>query len=191
MTTATYAPNTQAPKAKVPGKAGAIARLAVLWIFAVISFCGSFFTIPTFAGRVGLWQAIVDSLAGFGTLLLTGAFLWCIMKWVVFIFPKSFGLGKRFWQSWIPLTFLGLYLKFAVFCLLALVPITASFALFSPLMFLVFQLSCVKISILGALPLLAAGVAAAGLCSLLDVCKLRKQQPMVVLRAWIKGRKEK
>ncbi len=189
--TCAHVQRTAKRNTKVPGRTGAIARLAVVWIMTLISFVGSFFTLPDFYRLVGLGHAILEAFAGFGVLTLTAAMLWLGMKFIGFIAPKSFRLAKKFWQAWVPLTFFGVYIKFCIFCLLALVPITATFGLFSAVIMLIAGMLAGNIHTLSALALLVAGAAGVAGCSFWDLCKLRQVKPMAVIRQWFDRKAKK
>lgn len=160
-------------KAKFPGKKGAIARLIVLALCAGIGLLVSFGTLGNYIPERGFWQAILDAFAGCGEIFLLGAVFWITIKWIGFIAPISFGWAKRFWQSWVPLTWFGLYIKFCIWMIILVAPYSACSMLFSPLlpigMFLadnlVNPLICLGFFLLGALVVALLGY--------LDIKKLR------------------
>lgn len=176
-TYANYYENAAHPyttRQKVPGRKGAIARLITLGVFALIGLLTSFGTIPQFAEKQGLWPAILEAFAGCGVIFLTGGFFWGLIKWIGIIAPKSFGLAKRFWCGWIPLTFLGVYLKCALWLIIAIAPCSIFALLFSPLFSLTFSLAQMDLNIFSAMGVFFGGGAVVLIMSLVDICKLRQ-----------------
>ncbi len=164
---------TYAPAAKVPGRAGAIARLIVMGLIALISLIASFGSLGEFADNRGFGQALLDAIGGSGTLLITAALIWLVMKVCSTVLPKSFRLANRFWVSWQPLTFLGLYIKVCIYMILFLVPFALVASLFSPLTLIAFQFATVDIDFFSAVGLFLAGGALVAGLGLWDICKLR------------------
>ncbi len=171
--------NTNLP---IPGRKGAIARLIVLAIFALIAFLGSFGTIGEFIPKQGFWNALVEAIGGCGVLLLTGAWFWGLMKWIGFIAPKSFGAAGALWNGWIPLTFLGLYIKACLWLIIAMAPISAYALSFSLLYKVFFNTARAGITIFSAAGYLLLGIASTALLLLVDVCKLKGLSAKAVLR---------
>lgn len=161
-------------KRKIPGKKGAIARLVILALTAIIGVWVSIGTLGSYIARLGFWQAILDAFAGCGEIFLMGAVFWIMFKWIGFIAPKSFYWGKCFWQGWVPLTWFGLYIKFCIWLCIVVVPCSASTMLFGTLlpigMFVLDHnhnpLICIGFFLLSALVVALLGY--------LDVRKLRR-----------------
>ena len=175
-------------KANIPGKKGSIARLIVLGLISVIAVLSSVLTLPKYIGRKGYGPAVLEAFAGCGLLLLLAAGMWGLMKWIGFIAPKSFGLAKRFWQAWRPLTFFGVYLKACVWLLIAMVPVTASTMLITPLTSIGFLVAG-NLNLLSALGMFLAGAVLVVLVGFVDMCKLRQVSPVESAKALWKNRK--
>ncbi len=175
-------------KANIPGKKGAIARLVVLGIISLIAVLVSFLTLPKYIGRIGFGPAILEAFASCGLLFMLAAGMWGLIKWIGFIAPKSFGLAKRFWQAWRPLTFFGVYLKACVWLLIAMVPVTASTMLITPLTSIGFLVAG-NMNLLSALGLFLGGAVLVILVGFVDICKLRQVSPIESVKDLWKNRK--
>lgn len=173
---------SRAIRQKVPGRKGAIARLIMLGVFAVIGLLSSFGTIPQFAEKQGLGAAILEAFAGCGVIFLTGGFFWGLIKWIGFIAPKSFGLAKRFWCGWIPMTFLGVYLKCALWLIIAIAPCSAFTLLFSLFYSLTFSIAQMDMNLIIAMGMFFGGCAVVLTMGLVDICKLRQLSFVEVVR---------
>ena len=169
-------------KISLKGHSGSVARLVVMGILAIIAFLSSFGTIGQYVPKVGLGQAIVDAIGGCGLLLMLGAWFWCIMKWVGFIAPKSFRAANAFWRSWIPLTFLGLYLKACGWIMILLLPISAGMASYWPYFSFAMAFGKSDVNFFSALVVLLLGIVSVAIPSFLDICKIRGLAPMAVIR---------
>lgn len=170
---APQAPRYAAPKTKVkvPGRAGAIARLVVMYLMAVIGIISAFGSIFAFDYTIG--QFIVESIGGIGLMFLLGAWFWIIMKWVVFIAPKSLGWAKSFWRAWHPFTFFGLYIKAMIFVVVLIAPISIGTLTYMPLTSLTFYFADHELTFFLALGLFFLGFAFVAVFTFLDVCKLK------------------
>ncbi len=174
----TYETANETVNQKVPGRTGSIARLIVMWLFSLGGFALSFFTLPEYIGKLGFARAFLDSIGGFGLLLLTAAFFWGIMKWLGFSMPRAFRAAKRFWARWIPLTVFGLVLKAYAFIFIVFLPAALGTSLFAPLALLSAYFAKESLNLFSALLLLLAGAAIVVLFSYLDICKLRGISPL-------------
>ncbi len=166
---------------KVPGHSGAIARLAVLTVMILISVVACVGTLPKYIQTRGFGQALLDALCSMGTLLLTGAFIWAVMKWIAYAMPKAYRLAIRFWNGWIPLTFFGVYLKACAFCVILCWPACIPGVLFAPIMKLGMGIATSGITVFNALGMLLLGGGSAAVLAFWDICKLQGVQVRQVL----------
>ena len=182
-----YQPHYSAPKAKVPGRAGAIARLIMMYLIAGFGVIAGI--INLFTSDADFGYRFLDSLNSIGLLMLTPCVIWIFMKWVVFMAPKSFGLAKRMWQSWHALTIFGLYLKCVAFLLISIPPISVITLAFMPLSLLMSSILTNGLTLLSGLGMILAGGVFMAVLTFLDVCKLRGTSPMDAIKALLAGRK--
>lgn len=166
----------------IPGKKGAIARLIILGLVAVIGILAGFGTLPEYVQKRGLGLAILEAFGGTGVIFLLGAFFWILIKWIGFMAPKSFGFAKRFWLTWHPLTFFGLYLKAVLWLIIAVAPCSAITLLFSPLMTVTMYFAEVNIDFLSAMALFIGSGALVVALAFVDICKLRQVSAMAVVK---------
>lgn len=177
----------KAAKVKVPGRAGAIARLIVM--FAIVAL-GLFSIVASiFTSNWTLGQLIVESIASIGLMLLLGAWFWGMMKWVGFIAPKSLGWAKSFWRAWSPLTFFGLYIKVMIFAVVLIAPISAGFASNGLLVSFAFSFAENPLNIFSAFGILLLGVAVVAVLTFLDVCKIKGWSAIATAKTFIASRK--
>ena len=156
-----------------PGRKSTIARLVILAIFTVIALVTSIGTLPGYIAKLGFAKALLEAIGGCGVLLLTGVWIWGLIKWIVFMSPKSFALAKRFRDSWTPLTNLGVFVKVCIGLIIAIVPITAYAATFSLFYSITFHIARSGLNILTALLLLILGAAAVLITAFWDLCSLK------------------
>ena len=156
----------------VPGKKGAIARLIVLCLLCLIGVASSFLTLPHYIGKIGLFPAVQEAFASCGILFMFAFGIWAIMKWLVVVAPKSFGAAKRFWFSWEPLTFFGLYIKACIWVLIALTPCAVCTMFITPLTALGMHFLN-NANILYAFGLFFGGIVLVVFVGILDICKAR------------------
>ena len=166
----------------IPGKKGAIARLIILGLIAVIGILVGFGTLPEYVQKRGLGLAILEAFGGTGVIFLLGAFFWILIKWIGFMAPKSFRLAKRFWMTWYPLTFFGLYLKAVLWLIIAIAPCSAITLLFSPLMTVTMHFAEVEIDFLSAMALFLGSGALVAVLAFVDICKLRCTPAAAVMK---------
>lgn len=169
---APQAPRYAAPKTKVkvPGRAGAIARLIVMALMILLGMCvviGS-----AFSNEMSFGELITGVTWGTGTMLLLGAWIWIVMKWIGYIAPKSLQWAKSFWCAWHPLTFFGLYIKAMIFLVILIAPSSASMVTYSPLLMFAFK-SVENMNFLVAFATFMLGMAIVSVLISLDVCKLK------------------
>lgn len=181
--------NTHAARQKMPGRKGAVARLIMLGAFALIGILTSIGTLPQFAAKQGLWSAILEAFAGCGVIFLTGGFFWALVKWIGFIAPKSFGWARSFWYAWVPLTFLGVYLKCALWLIIAIAPCSIFTMLLSPLFSLTLSLAKMDLNFFIAMAMFFGGSAVVLIMGFADICKLRQLSFVAVIRENLAGRK--
>ena len=197
MNTNTYtAPNTyipvqtaprKAPKVKIPGRGGAIARLIVMFLCVIGGIVSGFISLFTDDGSFG--QLILSAIAGSAMISLLGAWVWGIMKWFGFIVPKAFGWAKAVWQAWIPLTFFGVYLKCVAFVVILMLPISAGFSSYMPLFSLALKFAENELTVLPVLGLSLLSVLMVAGLTLLDVCKIRGESVKETVKRFIASRK--
>lgn len=161
----------------IPGKKGAIARLIVLGLISVIAVLVSFLSLPHYIGQTGFFPALLEAFGSCGLLLMLAASAWAMMKWLVVIAPKSFGLAKRFWLSWEALTFFGLYIKACIWLLIAVTPCAVATMFVSPLVSLGL-LFAENMNLLTALGMLLGGGLLVVLVGFVDICKLGHFSPI-------------
>ena len=167
---------------KVPGKKGTIARLIVLGIVALIGILSSILTLPEYTARRGFGLALLEAFGGCGALFLLAAFIWGFMKWISFMGPKSLGAANRFWQAWIPLTFLGVYIKACIWLIVTVVPCSIYGMLMVPLFTVTQHFTEVNIGFFSAMGLFLGGAALVMAVGFVDICKLRRVSPMAVVK---------
>ena len=177
--------------AKPAGRKGAIARLIVMGIFAIIGILSSFGTLPEFIAKRGFVPAVLEAFGGCGTLLMLAAWFWGMMKWIAVMGPKTFGCARSFWNGWQPLTFFGLYIKFCIWMIIALAPLMCFSMTFIPVYKLTWYFAENGIGLISALLMFAAGMGLVVLLAFWDICKLRGQAPMDVIRRKLAERKSK
>lgn len=186
-----YSPRYAAPRkakgAKVPGRGGAIARLIVMYLMVVIGLVSV--VVSIFTSEWTLGQLITEGIASVGLMLLLGAWFWSIMKWVGFIAPKSLGWAKGFWHAWRPLTFFGLYIKFMIFMVILIAPISIGLATYSPLLSMTFYFADHELTIFHALGLLLLGAVLVAVLTLLDVCKIKGWSVRGTVKQFMDSRK--
>ncbi len=174
----------------VPGRKGAIARLIIVSLISVIGLISGFGTIPQYAQRRGIGLAILEAFGGCGIIFLVAAFFWGLMKWIAVVAPKSFGFANRFWMSWHPYTFFGVYIKVCLWLILAVVPCSV-FGFTFPLIFRVtLHFTQVDIGYFSAMALFFGGIAMVVVLVLADICKLRQYSFVAVMKGMLCKRKE-
>lgn len=166
--------NTYTTNKKVPGRKGAIARLIILGLVALIGVLASFLTLPEYIARRGFGLALLEAFGGCGIIFLAGAFFWGMIKWIGFIAPKSFRIANKLWRGWIPLTFLGVYIKACLWLIIAIAPCSAYTLLLSPLTMMTAHFAENAIDIFSAFGLFLGGAAAVIVMGFVDICKLRQ-----------------
>lgn len=162
-----------APKAnrvKVPGRAGAIARLIVMSVMIVLGMVGVLASAVNSQPSFG--ELVLGGIWGTGTMLILGAWIWSVMKWIGFIAPKSLQWAKSFWRAWHPFTFFGLYIKVMLFVIILIAPSSASMSTYSVFYLLAFK-SVENMSFPVAFATLLLGIALVAVMVFWDICKIR------------------
>ena len=177
----------KAPKSKVPGRGGAIARLIVMYLCVIIGFVTGFGSLFTEEGSFG--HVILSAIAGGNMISLLGVWIWTIMKWFGFIVPKAFGWAKAVWRAWIPLTFFGVYLKCVAFVVILMLPISAGFSSYMPLFSLALKFAENDLTVLPVMGLSLLSILLVAGLTLLDVCKIRGESVVETVKQFLFSRK--
>lgn len=180
---------TRTRKVAVPGRKGAIARLIVMGLIAVIALLSSFGTIGQYIPKRGFGIALLEAFGGCGVLMMLGAFFWGFMKWIAVVTPKAFRAANKFWCAWIPLTFFGVYIKAMIWVLIVGVPTCIFGYGFVPVFLLTQHFAENEISFLPAMGMFLGGVALVAVLGFVDICKLKAVSPVQTVKELLAARK--
>ena len=172
------APDPVDESPKPPKKTGTIIRLVILGLFTVIGVLTAVLTLPDYIVKRGFWLALWEAFGGCGLMLLTGVVIWGLFKWIAFMGPKSLGWANRFYNNWIPLTVLGVFVRACLWLIILVVPCSIYTFLMSPLTALTMHLAEAGIGFFSAMLLFILGVIAVIVAGFVDICKLRQLPPL-------------
>lgn len=165
---------------KIPGNKAPIVRLCLVAVTLVIGLVLTVLALPHVTG--GLGQILISILTGIVASIVAAALIWGFAKWAVFIFPKSFALANRFWNSIRVFGIILLVIKAMTWLYLLFLPITIYGLMLSPLYLLVAALSMIPFEFLSTLILVILCVGSLAFVILLDICHLTGQSWKEILR---------
>jgi hypothetical protein len=165
---------------KIPGNKAPIVRLCLVAATLVIGLVLTVLALPHVTG--GLGQILITILTGIVASIVAAARIWGFAKWAVFIFPKSFALANRFWNSIRVFGIILLVIKAMTWLYLLFLPITIYGLMLSPLYLLVGALSMIPFEFLSTLILVILCVGSLAFVILLDICHLTGQSWKETLR---------
>lgn len=108
---------------KRSSKIGAILRLLVSGVFAVVAVCAAFGYAFTGDART-VSEFFNDLFREVGAALLMTTIPWLLMKWGAYIFPKSLSWANGMWKGWIAITPIGLAVKAMIWLYILFLPFT-------------------------------------------------------------------
>ncbi len=138
-----------APASRRTGKVSAIVRLVVAALTVVIGTVALLITL--FSGGSNASSPLADAIASEGAIFLLACMLWCLIKWCVFLFPKTLSWANGMWRAWHPFTPFGWIVKVMLWIYILFLPTALSGLITTP-----FITACSML--LGNLNIATAGV---------------------------------
>lgn len=117
-----YIPIAQQYENATSGRTGAIVRMvlsAIAFMICVFGFFYSLFTID----RITFANTLIHTFQDAGAVCMLIVILWSIIKWGIFIAPKSRSWAGNVWERWIPWTPIGWAIKVMLVIWIFLTPI--------------------------------------------------------------------
>ena len=108
---------------KKKARVGAIVRIAISALFAVVALIASVAAVIDAADR-GIGACITDGLAALGLMTFVAVVINLLIIGMGYVIPRGFRAACSFWRAWRALTFLGVVIKFWVFIIIFLFPLS-------------------------------------------------------------------
>lgn len=141
-------------KVKIPGRKGAIARLALLFVMVAVGVLTSVLTLPGYIERLGAGRAIPEAIAGCATLFFVGAWIWAAWKWISVVGKKTLRCVIWVWNNWDTFFIIGFVIKFLLWLFCHFVPTVGVAYLFAPLVSILADLAAEGVTLPVAMALL-------------------------------------